>query len=61
MHEPGAGQTPHDLVTRERHQELRPVEGHGARMSQAEKLAGIEETSGWVYARGIVVFSDVLN
>lgn len=49
------------MVTRERHQELRPVGGHGARMSQAEKLAGIEETSGWVYTRGIIVFSDVLN
>lgn len=60
MHEPGAGQA-HDLVTRERHQDLRPVGGHGAGMSQAEKLAGREETSGWVYARGTTVFSDVQN
>lgn len=31
----------------------------GLKLSQAEELAGMEETSGWVNARGIMVFADV--
>lgn len=35
--------------------------GHGARTSQAGTLAGTEETSGWVCARGTSVLNDVLQ
>lgn len=31
----------------------------GLKLSQAEELAEMEETSGWVYARGIMVFAGV--
>lgn len=49
----------HDMVTCVRHQHLRPREDMGLELSQEEELAEMEETSGWVYARGIMVFADV--